>query len=561
MKTEILSKYRQSASELRQQLNVGKYKTQPPERAFIDWYVLVRFGKPSSFKLLDGKKDGGLDALIESDGIVHLIQSKYEVKPKVSLVTRNEIGAFENLARKFKDPSYQEEFDSWLDTVRPQLHATYKKVRQDAIKHSRNVRFIFVTSKRSEFYEGDLFEIEDIQNISALWDLYSEGFTPPTESILLTLDSAWYTSSGNVGTYVGIADVKDFIRLMERDENERLFAQNVRTNLHSKVNEGIRDTYEKEPDVFWLGNNGIYIVCKKVYVTGKVHRLTYPSIINGSQTLHSIAESKKKHSCKILVRILEMDVLGKPSLLDTVIRRTNTQNTMKLTNLFAHESVQLNIARFLDRYKIFYERREREWANEKKLTLVDYTPIKLKEVAQWLSTIHSQIGLGLARSRVASLFETENYNRIFSSFDQSFKSSAYTDLSSIVWSGLFIKNMLRHLSPQNRVFAKISHLLLVKFLYESIQQSRANEEEAIRMLEEHRFGQFYIPKPIIQSVKKVIRSFVEIQRKAQRQDVNLDFSNFFKRDELCNLAYRESCTPNIVAGFSKILTRLAERIE
>jgi hypothetical protein len=562
IKTDVLKKYRQAALDLNKQFKTGRFKSLRPERAFIEWYVEARFGSLRMPHILDGKKDGGIDAIVDVGETIFVLQSKYEVTSKVSPVTRNEIGEFQNLARKFKDSKSEDEYSNWIETVRPQLRTLYNKVHQRAIKDPKHVRFIFITTKRSDYGEDELYEIEDIQNISALWYLYAEGFTPPTEHIDLILDSAWFTSSdkGRYKTYVGLADVKSFLHLMKDDENERLFAQNVRTNLHSKVNEYIRKTYEDEPDLFWLCNNGIYIVCKRVQASGNQYRLTYPSVINGSQTLHSIAESNKNHSCKVLVRILEMDILGDPKLLSAVVRRTNTQNTMKLINLFAHDSAQLNVATYLDRFRIFYERREKEWQNERKTMLSGYLPVNTKNVAQWLSIQEPSIGLGVARAQVSTLFDDENYQHIFGNFGTNFQSPNYENLIHVISSGLFVDNLIRHLPDRMKAFAKISRLLLVKAVYNSIQESQALKNSVTDMLTEHRFGRKYIPSPVLKIMKNVINQTKSIQRKEQNKDPNVDYSNFFKRNNLIEMAYASAGKPALISRLANTLVKSADKI-
>jgi len=71
-----LEKYRQAAKELRKNLDSPKFRTRAPERAFIDWYSVARFGEAGSARILDGKRDGGIDALIERNGSQFVIQSK-----------------------------------------------------------------------------------------------------------------------------------------------------------------------------------------------------------------------------------------------------------------------------------------------------------------------------------------------------------------------------------------------------------------------------------------------------------------------------------------------------
>jgi hypothetical protein len=411
MDKKYIEKYRQSIKELHRYLQSGDYASQKPERAFIDWYIEARFGGNRSKRITDGSNDGGIDAIIDSNGYLYVIQSKYESSGKVSLVSRNEIGSFRDLSKLFKQKDLQEEYSNWINSVDSKHRILYNDTHDTALTAENKARFLFITTKRYELPESDLYEVEDVQNITALWYLYSEGFTPPTEHIDLRLEDSWQMESrSGYRTFVGVADIQDFLKLMKVDKNERLFAQNVRTNLHSKVNEKIRKTYENEPETFWLGNNGIYIVCNKVNVSGGIHKLTFPSVINGSQTLHSISESQKRHHCKILVRILEMDIMGDLRLLSDVIRRTNTQNSMKLINLFAHDISQLCVARYLDRYRIYYERREKEWQNEKKSLLTNYLPVNAKDVAQWISTTREEIGLGTARSQVSELYEDINCN-------------------------------------------------------------------------------------------------------------------------------------------------------
>jgi hypothetical protein len=331
--------------------------------------------------------------------------------------------------------------------------------------------------------------------------------------------------------------------------------------LRSPINRKIRETYEHDSERFWLGNNGIYIVCKKVVPSGSTYRLVYPSIINGSQTLHTIYSSSKRHSCALLVRILEMDVLGNPGLLTSVIRRTNTQNPMKLINLSAHDQLQLNIARYLDRFKIFYERREKEWINEKKSVLLDYTPIGSKDVAQWLSTSHMSIGFGRARSKVSDLFQDKPYEQIFGGFDKDFKSSKYSDLIRVTWAGLFIKNLIYYLPSAKRAFAKMSQLLLVRLIAESIRSSRELPGIAAESLAQHRFGRDYIPSRLTQAIKEVVATFIKIQNKTQKRDPNIDFSNFFKRDDLSRDAFRKCCTPQTTKRMAALLARNFDRIE
>ncbi len=348
---------------------------------------------------------------------------------------------------------------------------------------------------------------------------------------------------------------------MRNDKNDRLFARNVRTHLKSDVNRFIKETYEKDPDKFWLGNNGIYIICKKAISEGNVYTLYYPSIINGSQTLHSVNKSSKDHLCRVLVRILQMDIMSNQQLLAEVIRRTNSQNTMKAVNLLAHDPFQTNVARYLSQYKLFYERREREWQNEKKNVLNDYLNVNIKDVTQWLSTVHPDIGLGTARGGFNKLFQEEFYPILFGSFDSQFKSLEYKNLVCVVWGGLFFRNFLKAVSKKLRSRFKFAHLLFIKAICSAIQ----NEEKLYILikskLENHEVGKKKCPQKIAKYLQNAMKKLKRVQKQEEKRNPNIDFTNFFKRNDSTLLAYRKTFPANAIKTLSSLIKKNINKIK
>ena len=555
--------YLQAAKELRKHLGSGDYRLLKPEKAFIQWYVFAQFGKrigEPDIAIVDGPGERGIDAIVSANKETFVLQMKYEVIPRVSSVSSRDVRDFEKLSRIFHDEDPDVKFFDWIDTVRPQIKNRYKHVYDMIKRDPQSVRFVFVTNKLCSLEQNNLIEMEPAQNILALWDLYRDGFTPPTDSIEIKLSDSWSIDNERFRTYVGLADVLDFLRIMEDDKNERLFAQNVRTDLRSKINASVRETYEKETDKFWLGNNGIYIVCKRAVQEGKVFKLYYPSVINGSQTLHSVAASDKHHSCQIMVRILQMDVTGDQKLLGEIIRRTNTQNPMKLVNLAAHDPYQLNIARYLDRYKIFYERREKEWKNEKKDLLTDFIHIDIKELGQWLSLLHPNIGFGTTRARVSELFQDKYYEEIFQCFDRELTSFLYNDMVLIVWSALLIREMLYELNRKQRLAARVVQFLLIRSIYDAVVSNKKIKNKVPRMLEQHKFGRKKIPNQLTNFIKKIVVDLQKIQKSQQTKEENVDFSNFFKRNKLTMEAFKKVCKNKYSASLSELLYSVIDKI-
>lgn len=545
-----------AAKQLKTHLQKPEYRGKPLDKVFIDWYIEARYGKEYRPKVVDGSGDGGIDAIVQEGGITVVLQSKYEVKPRISAVSDRELSAFEDIAQTICDPKGDDAFSDWIGTVRNKaLRPLYKRIRARALATPESVRFDFITSKRVNQKGRQVLNSIDIERVAHLWLLYQEGFTPPVESISIDFEDVWSTGHGKseYRTYVGLADIRAILKLMDRDENERLFAQNVRTDLRSRVNEEIRATYERNPTTFWLGNNGLYIVCGKAMLSGRTLELIYPSVINGSQTLHSIHSSNKRHYCEVLVRVLEMDIRGERVLLNEIIRRANNQNPMKAMNLVAHNHEQLNIGQYLDRYSLFYERREREWKNEKKIVMPRYMPVGLREVAQWMAVTNSSPLIGTARSRLGTLFQGKTYKKLFARFTAP-SQKTLGQLTRAVWSGLVVRHAIRRIPVELRSQGKIVHLLLVRFVFEATSDVMLDRVD--NGLKRHAFRH---PTPtMIKLLKRVIKSCVAQQRTLQRKNEKLDLSNVFKRDDLTTTIYRKVITSRQLKDFKRAIAPMMD---
>lgn len=541
------------SNELKDHLSEEKYRKFEIEKAFIRWYIFARFGidNEKSFVITDGKNDGGIDAILDYKGMKYVLQTKYEKVPRKSSVLRSDVSQTEKVDALLKNLS-DLEFNEWLNTTRDELHSLYRGLRKTS---NDRIRVCLITTKHCP-YKSNSILIEDLSKIAPLWTLYKEDSTPPCISLVLNMDGSWYEKfCAGYNTYVGLADTNDFMKIMDNDENESLFAQNVRTKKNSPINVDIKKSYAKEPENFWLGNNGIYIICKKVTKENKQFSLEFPSIINGSQTLHSIHSSTKRHKCSILVRILEMSD-NNNELLSQIIRRTNQQNPMKLVNLFARDPFQRHIARFLNSYQIFYERREGEWKNEKKLLFSNHYCIRIKDVAQWASASYTEIGIGTARSRVSTLFSDANYPKIFGNYDDNFASEKYAKLSTAVWAGIFVNQIARALPKQFKANMQISRLFFIKAIYESITFNNELSNLINQSLKEHKFTKKLFTVAFLAAIKRDIVNLRKLQKNAQSRQENIDFSNFFKSDEYCNFAYSKLITKKRMKEFVLHLTKM-----
>lgn len=168
----------------------------------------------------------------------------------------------------------------------------------------------------------------------------------------------------------------------------RLLEQNVRTFLQAraKVNQGIRTTILREPQMFFAYNNGITATAQKVEtrVTAgalQVVRITDLQIVNGGQTTASLFHTQRRDNANLSEIFVQM----KLSVIDseqseTVVPRisefANTQNRVNAADFFSNHPFHVRMAEFSRRIwapapqgaqretKWFYERARGQYADE-----------------------------------------------------------------------------------------------------------------------------------------------------------------------------------------------------
>jgi len=120
---------------------------------------------------------------------------------------------------------------------------------------------------------------------------------------------------------------------------DRLFDSNLRKFKGStEVNEAIKETLRRNPEIFWYFNNGITIICKNIEKTlaggsdrnAGVFNCNDISIINGAQTVGCIGDEFSSNpeqikNARVMVRLID---LGDRSndFAKEIARATNTQN-------------------------------------------------------------------------------------------------------------------------------------------------------------------------------------------------------------------------------------------
>ena len=205
-----------------------------------------------------------------------------------------------------------------------------------------------------------------------------------------------FTGSNEFASYLLVMPGEIVADLYDR-YGERLLEQNVRTFLQfrGKVNKGIRNTIQNEPEMFFAYNNGLTATAEQVQTdksSGRIQSVTNLQIVNGGQTTASIFTANKKNRAdlsKVYIQV-KLTVI-QPEKVETVVPRiseyANTQNKVSAADFFSNHPFHLRMEEISRRLWApspqgglrethwFYERARGQYANAQ----ANLTPAKKKE--------------------------------------------------------------------------------------------------------------------------------------------------------------------------------------
>lgn len=195
--------------------------------------------------------------------------------------------------------------------------------------------------------------------------------------------------SEKVDVFLAIIPGKILAKIYEK-YRQGLLEKNVRTFLQfkAKVNQGIRETIRKEPDMFFAYNNGISTTAEKVdieYTDGipYITRIDNWQVVNGGQTTASIfATSTEKgiDLSKVFVQMKISVVLKKEemeNIVPKISRFANTQTIIKDSDFSSNSDYHIAIENYSRSEwvptktggkatsKWFYERARGQYLDEK----------------------------------------------------------------------------------------------------------------------------------------------------------------------------------------------------
>ena len=206
--------------------------------------------------------------------------------------------------------------------------------------------------------------------------------------------------SSEVDSYLTIIPGKILAHIYDK-YRQGLLEKNVRTFLQfkAKVNQGIRETIRKEPDMFFAYNNGISTTAEKIDIQYEdnvpyINKIENWQIVNGGQTTASIfATSTEKDIdlSKVFVQ-MKISVVKNNEEMENIVpkisRFANSQTAIKDSDFSSNSQYHIDIENFSRTEwvpantggkatnKWFYERTRGQYLDEKSKRL---TPTEAKK--------------------------------------------------------------------------------------------------------------------------------------------------------------------------------------
>lgn len=367
----------------------------------------------------DGTNDGGVDFVYYDDEInkVVIAQCKNvkKFKPSDLIIELNKMS---NTLENFKsrntgiyNSKLCEVMQNALDSLPPEnaYNVEYQVFVSCDIDEEK---FYCKIDNEHGHYTREMVSIFSLDDISSKIDSYISDINT-VKDYKIRIDKANNRLEYNTDKYSGIMvnlSSYSLIDMYNKFKNKGLFDLNIRKYVANKqVDNGIRNTIEKERENFWFLNNGVIIVCEEYVLDGNMVKLNEFSIVNGGQTTNRIGEFKGSNEEEFFIpcKIIEINKEEDSVFYNKIAETSNSQKPINPRDLKSNRPEMLHMKHWLESEGINLEikRGERKTTIGKK--------IKNDELGQLiLSFVHQQPGT--ARSGKKFIFDNDTlYNKIF----------------------------------------------------------------------------------------------------------------------------------------------------
>lgn len=441
---EILDKYSEE-----EYLKTIKETNNRKSYGFLLWFLennlkneIVKVDKWRPY-IVDGDDDNSCDLIFSNkekdEDVFYIVQAKWFAKN--NCIANNGItNIYKSCLTDFSMMINHQKAESPKNT---KFNDMYKKLQKHIGKNGR-VRFLLVAlcvtdkdfriEELNEYIHSPLIETQ-VYDLISMKNTYIDGkmrgyitdnplenIDPINGKIEIAIKKKGDLIVKKDSTYIFLMGAKQIYSLYEKF-GTRLFLKNVRNPLKVVANQKMETSAVNEPENFFGFNNGITAITKKVYPyfegIAEIVSVSGIQIINGAQTVKSIAEaykkansSKRKEMEEKLIISMKMIVVDNPKLEQDIIQFTNTQTPIEPRDYHSNDMIQGKIYYDLLRSTdIIYERKrgEFEQSDREKNRIVANEDMAQAYVAYKMQNPH------LARTAPGTIFASEAgvYEKVF----------------------------------------------------------------------------------------------------------------------------------------------------
>lgn len=291
-----------------------------------------------------------------------ICQCKFLSLSKKKDINEDEVVSFFDRHHKFMDRKWIEsngsrEVINCLADYREKVENGYSIIYRFISTGNSSERInSLADSKNTEYIKNNIDIQCELMDFKKLKDYYvrakSLEETIPEEIIFYIQELDMIVVNEPYKTMIGVIS-GNHLRSMYGVHKESLFAYNIRNYLGNKgINADIKETAVNSPDHFMYFNNGISAICTSFEIEGNKITVKNFQIINGAQTVGTIAKCPASDELKVLIRLtVGENVKTEKGFNQKVIQYNNTQNAIKISDFRSNDSIQLWLEQKIEKQK------------------------------------------------------------------------------------------------------------------------------------------------------------------------------------------------------------------
>ena len=300
----------------------------------------------------------GTDIVVpdETNRQLLICQTKYR-SPGTSLA-ESEVNEFFSRHAKYMDRS-------WVLALGADYASSALADYRDYVENGWKIDYRFLTTgqasdnlneladKCTQEYEGRKLTIScDLIDFTALKDYYVRSLSLeeaiPVSVELYLPQNLFFVNDRPYQTLIAIIK-GNTLRALYKQYRHSLYAFNIRGYLGNRgINSDIVDTAARRPEDFFYFNNGVSAVCTDFELNGNHLIAQKFQIINGAQTVTSLAQQEPNPKIEVLFRLTKtLSVATEKGINQDIIRFNNTQNAIKISDFRSNDPLQLFLERKL----------------------------------------------------------------------------------------------------------------------------------------------------------------------------------------------------------------------